>query len=195
MEREPKLHADPRMHHFLVDAISEGVHRIAPESPQAWVTWAKARNITGLYYGTPLSMGEIGQRYGYSEKNTREGPRQMITHFVARLYANCSPQLQERHPLDQLPLAKPAKPLTEAHRARISEVRGGKLAEVKNLVKAGVVHPGEIAQRIRREPQYVSRVMVGLRRRGEAPPKRSRQLLETAQKASTFTEQKNWTGG
>src|SRR3972149_12098026 len=109
-DQEPEqlrgIHAPLKTHQFLVEAQAEGAHLIEPENPRVRKNWARTRNMAGIYYGTHLTLEDIGIMYRYRADNKREGPRRVIRRFLRTLHSNCSQQLQEKYPLDELVIGK-----------------------------------------------------------------------------------------
>lgn len=111
MEKEPSTYAHSITHEFLKSALADGAQNIQHSWNSRWAIhylnptlWAKRLNITGIYFGTSLTLDEIGQRYG---DISSEAIRQIIEKSIHDLHRNSSPETQTKFPLTSIPLAKP----------------------------------------------------------------------------------------
>ena len=111
MEKEPGTYAHPITHEFLKSALADGAQNVQPSwSARGSIyyldpaLWAKRLNITGIYFGTSLTLDEIGQRYGGI---SREAVRQIIEKGVKDLHKHSSTETQTKFPIKEIPLSKP----------------------------------------------------------------------------------------
>lgn len=180
MERgENRPYADPVTHQFLVEAIGEDAHLKKPKDMSEH-SWVKAGNMAGVYFGTRVTLDDLGGMYGYRGHNKREGPRISIKCFMVNLRQNCSSSLQEKYPLAEIRLGKR---LSVWALDRKSAAQGSKRAEIRELVLAETNGYGQIAQTLGISIRSVRRQVASLRMTGELlplplPVMRSRPIFE-----------------
>lgn len=117
---------------FIKGAFKEGAHRIKPKylSENHW----NRQIMIGVVYndvGSTAAVGELGEKNG----NTRQNISLLNKSFLKNLWNNCSPELQERHRLDEILAVR--KPLSQISRERHSAVRGGRSLRIKEQVESG----------------------------------------------------------
>lgn len=117
---------------FVAEAAAQGVHFSIPlYKRQPNEVWARQWNILGTYLYTHATYSQLGKVY----KNiSRERVRQIVKESAERLYMYSPQELRDRYPVEQLGLGKP---LSDIERIRRSEVQGGRVKEVLELLQQG----------------------------------------------------------
>lgn len=121
---------------FLKAAIDEGVHWNVPQyrdNRNKWISedqWIRQRNISGIYFGSPATLENIGRMYGI----TKEMVRLIKKSGVYNLWKNCSLETQILFPLQEIALGKP---LSQKSKERKSHSRGGRSVLINRQLQAG----------------------------------------------------------
>ena len=151
--------------------------------------WEKGSHVTNLYYDSDISLEELGGMLGVGAKNKRSGPEQEIKRFIKAVHARCSPELQERFPLAEIPIGKP---LTDRLKDRKSQGHGGLMLKVRQQIRDGASKVESIAQSVGVPTGAVWEALNRLAKRGEQIPqsstKKIRKLLERAREAKAYGE-------
>lgn len=136
-EREDSIiYAHPRTHEFLRAAIEDGavIRTLEKVEKSQLAKTVRNMNVMGIYFGSPATHADIAAIY-CSEFGSRQGAGQIVNKNVAILWSNCSPEIQERFPLDEI---KMGKPLGRRSRERLSRAGGGLACRVAELLEKGL---------------------------------------------------------
>lgn len=118
---------------FIKAAVADGAHLKKPERV-AEDRWVRDMNMLVSYYASPTATYQgLAESYEFKKPN-RERPRQIIETCLQRLYANCSPLVQQDYDLSQL---HSKKPFTLEQSVRRLRIRGGTTAEIVSLASQG----------------------------------------------------------
>lgn len=103
MVSKEHIFAYPRTRQFIQAAIAEGAHLKNPVrvGEDAWI---RQRNMVGAYFASDATLEGLASVMG---RITRERVRQIIKRGMANLWKMSSPDLQQKFPLDSIPLDKP----------------------------------------------------------------------------------------
>lgn len=89
---------------FMKRAINNGAHnRINEGNP--FITpqeEARNRNITGIYYGTEMTLGDVGNMYGL----TAERVRVIVKETLIKMHNASSPAIKKDFPLEDMNFGK-----------------------------------------------------------------------------------------
>lgn len=146
-EREKSIiYADPKTHEFLKTAIDDGtIDRTLEEIRHSRFreTGFRNMNIVGIYYASPAVCGDIAAIYpGFQ---SRQNVRWKIERTIAKIWRNCSPEIQEKFPLTEIKIGKPFGRKT---RERFSKARNGPSYNVARfLEERGTVTAEEIREK------------------------------------------------
>ncbi len=162
MEREPNTYAHSITHEFLKAALADGAQKIQPSWKTRWTTvmhlnpavWAKQQNITGIYFGTSLSLDEIGQRYGGI---SRQAIRQIIEKGIRNLHKNSSAETQVKFPLADIPFGKPMSATANIENKAFTSA--SKLNIISQELETGIKDPDQIAANTNLSIQEIRRAL------------------------------------
>jgi len=184
---ELTVYADLKTHRFLIEAIGSGAHKILPPRKSAQ-SFVRDLNVVGIYFGTNLRLEEIGSLLGLKGKNKRALPQLIVKRTLKRLWQNCSLEVQQIYPFEDLKVRKPAD---KRSRNRRSSSRNGRREQVLDLIAAGSTSSQEIAQAVGKPQEYVAALFSRLRKIGLGPEsvvERNRSIREKIKSARTDEE-------
>ena len=120
---ESLQYASRHTREFLMRAFEEGLHLVLPENHVALLYWQRDLNILLTYYGTQLSMHDVGELFKIRARNKQRRVGKILKRTIRRLHKNSSKRLQRNYPFDEIKISKPT---TELMRKRMSKAKGGK---------------------------------------------------------------------
>lgn len=124
------VYADQKTRDFIHDAMVEKAHEILPHRNITETGWAMQKALIVAYYGSPGTLQEIADLYNV----TRSAVHQRIHTGMRNLWENCSDKLKQAYPFSSIPSRKS---LSLRSIDKMSRARGGSLAKVGEMLKAG----------------------------------------------------------
>lgn len=179
-EREKSIiYADPKTHEFLKTAIDDGaIDRTLEEIRHSRFreTGFRNMNIVGIYYASPAVYRDIAAIYpGFQ---SRQNVRRRIERTIAKIWKNCSPEVQKEFPLTEI---KVRKPFGRKTRERSSRAKGGPAYSVARfLEERGTATAEEIREKFELTSTQLNSVRGVLRGWGLEVPytNRGKQMIE-----------------
>lgn len=154
---------------WMKQALGEGAHLVVPKNragpKMTDERWGQIVDIGLLYTYTYLSLedlgsGDVAVNNGWPSQ-TRANISLLNEQFITHLWNNCSPELQEKYPLSDIPfdkLNKHNKPWTQTSR-------------VRDQIKKGITDPQVISKIIDIPVAHVQNAKSNLRAWGEEIPR------------------------
>lgn len=123
------------MQKLLMDIISEKTYDYHETLRKSRTVQHSAleRNVAGIYFGTGLSLDEIGELMGIKGDNMRSLPAQKVKMFVYDSILNVSNRTGKRYPRKRVK-GIIGKPKSEQMIDKQSEKSGGKRHELKKYI-------------------------------------------------------------
>ena len=124
--------APARTREFLIDAIESNAPTVKPDKTDEDL-WIRRRNVTAIYFSTPVTLDQLAKIYGIS----RELVRVDIETEMENLKENFPDELKEKFPHNSIPLSKRVGDYPPEYTYLVRGGAGNKVLEALDQGKMG----------------------------------------------------------